>query len=60
MPGIVQGTEYTVMNKTGLFPVLVRLNLEKKVGQKKKSKQTYNYKLWYLLQGKYCVVGRTL
>ena len=30
------GTEYTVMNKTGLFPVLVRLNLEKKVGQKKK------------------------
>lgn len=36
MPGIVQGTEYTVMNKTGLFPVLVRLNLEKKVGQKKK------------------------
>lgn len=36
MPGIVQGTEYTIMNKTGLFPVLVRLNLEKKIGQKKK------------------------
>ena len=36
MPGIVQGTEYTVMNKTGLFPVLVRLNLEKKVGPPQK------------------------
>lgn len=35
MPGIVQSTEYTIMNKTGLFPVLVRLNLEK-IGQKKK------------------------
>lgn len=52
MPGIVQGTEYTIMNKTGLFLVPVRLNLEKKIGQKKKGKQTYNYKLWYLLQGK--------
>ena len=36
MPGIVQGTEYTIMNKTGLFPVLLRLNLEKKNRPKKK------------------------
>lgn len=38
MPGIVQGTEYTIMNKTGLFPVLLRLNLEKKNRPKKKKK----------------------
>ena len=38
MPGIVQGTEYIVMNKTGLFPVLIRLNLEKKSSPPPKKK----------------------
>lgn len=59
MPGIVQGTEYTIMNKTGLFPVLVRLNLEKKIGQKKKkvNKHTITNCGTCSKGNKYCVVG---
>ena len=59
MPGIVQGTEYT--NEQNRFvPCPCKTQFREKSRPKKKSKQTYNYKLWYLLQGKYCVVGRTL
>ena len=62
MPGIVQGTEYTIMNKTGLFPVLVRLNLEKKSRPppKKVNKHTITNCGTCFKGNKYCVVGRTL
>ena len=62
MPGIVQGTEYIVMNKTGLLPVLLRLNLEKKSSPppKKVNKHTITNCGTCSKGNKYCVVGRTL